>query len=415
MVERDWHNLYSDGWRNEIVPDAFAHPAKFARGLIRRIYAHCLEQGYFQPGDVILDPFGGVALGGLDAALNGLHWLGVELEEKFVTLGNQNVNLWNDGAAQRAAWGIDGWGSVRLVQGDSRYLAQVLSEAGGVVSSPPYADGAQHTGGETRMTSGQGGLIRFVDYGNSEAQLGNLPEGSHAAVVSSPPYVESVNQSDGANDATARIERKAQAGIDIGHKPNVGGPNSVLNRPQVYGDSAGQLGAMRVVSSPPFEQSDMRKGGSNLAKDWAIQHGRNPDGPSMSAKTTIVPYGSSDNNLANSQGDDFWTAARQIMQQVALLLPAEAVAVWVCKRFVKNKQIVDFSRQWADLGEACGFETVEWIRAWLIEDRGAQYDMFGELHEQQVARKSFFRRLYESKYPENSIDWEDVIIQRRRG
>jgi hypothetical protein len=64
------------------------------------------------------------------------------------------------------------------------------------------------------------------------------------------------------------------------------------------------------------------------------------------------------------------------------------------------------------VGESVGFETLEWIRAWLIEDRGAQWDLFGELHEREVHRKSFFRRLAERK-GSPSIDYEVVLIQRR--
>jgi len=37
------------------------------------------------------------------------------------------------------------------------------------------------------------------------------------------------------------------------------------------------------------------------------------------------------------------------------------------------------------------------IRAWLIEDRGAQFALDGELVKKTVEQKSFFRRLYERK------------------
>jgi hypothetical protein len=89
---------------------------------------------------------------------------------------------------------------------------------------------------------------------------------------------------------------------------------------------------------------------------------------------------------------DFWTAARQIMEQVAQVLPPGAVAIWVVKGFIRNKKYVDFPDQWRQLGEACGFETLEWIRAWLVEDRGTQYGLFGGQQTKTVQRKSFFRR-----------------------
>jgi len=555
MIERDWYNLYGDNWNGEIVPDAYAHPAKFARGLIRRIYEHCLEMGYMKPGDVVLDPFGGVALGARDAITGGLYWIGVELEQNFVDLGqgcectgigkadwvrffgrwdrarylegrhwcptclsqakeiSQGDNQLSFFDRQQSATyirnsgriphtrphhytgNVEKWntGRARLIQGDSRQLCRVVEAAGACVSSPPYAKTNPDANSksidiekqwQTYRSQGGGmsleGFRRLQEkhsqgYGTNPANLGNLPAGTppdvvvssppyassmdHAPgnkgwveeptetqakhgnrgysgqvqkttdygqtpgqlgamrVVSSPPYAESVNQSDGANDAGARIDRKRGAGIDVTHKPNVGGPNSVLNQPQVYGDSAGQLGRMKVVSSPPYEGSM-----SNEANgiDWEKCKPDYPGRQFHSKRIQMLDrnhserrYGSGIDNIGNQQGTDFWTAARAIMEQVAMLLPPGAVAVWVTKRFVKNKEVVDFSRQWAALGEDCGFETIEWIRAWLIEDRGKQYDLFGGLQEKQVKRSSFFRRLYESKYPENAIDWEDVVIQRR--
>lgn len=83
-------------------------------------------------------------------------------------------------------------------EGDGQAYGSTLGQLGampagapvdGIVSSPPYSDGAQHTGGETRMTSGQGGPIKFVDYGTTEGQLGAMPAGEPAdGIVSSPPY-----------------------------------------------------------------------------------------------------------------------------------------------------------------------------------------------------------------------------------
>lgn len=83
MQKLNWHGLYNESWQGEIVPEAFAHPAKFSRALIRQIYRYLLEEGHIKPGDHIVDPFGGVALGALDAMRNGLHWYGKELEPRF--------------------------------------------------------------------------------------------------------------------------------------------------------------------------------------------------------------------------------------------------------------------------------------------------------------------------------------------
>ena len=459
MIERDWYNCHSGGWKGEITDEAFAHPAKFARGLIRRIYEHCLEQDYLKPGDTVLDPFGGVALGGCDAIPLGLNWLGFELEEKFVTLGNQNIDLWYERMLKAEQWGLTGWGTAEIIQGDSRYLAQVLMrEAGGVVSSPPFSQpGEQPCASQSQaikdyhaFTRGDG--TKYDKQMADPANLANLPEGNHAAVVSSPPYAESVHDGNGidpdkltGNPAGQYSQAFAEG---YGTAPGQLGAMRVVSSPPYaeslasddpdkrgglfkdpkrrndktltaeYGESEGQLGAMRVVSSPPYADQHIRNDADyaeeNLAQaKTSGKTAQRANWGSNKGSDGQIGYGSSSGQLGTETGDDFWSAARLIMEQVALLLPPDAVSVWVCKRFVKDKKIVEFSQQWAALGEACGFETIEWIRAWLIEDRGAQYDLFGGLEKRQVARKSFFRRLYESKYPENSIDWEDVIIQRR--
>src|SRR3989304_3206170 len=79
----DWHHCYDDSWKGLIVDEAFAHPAKFAYGLIVRIVKHGLERGYWRAGDVVGDPFAGIGSGGIVCAANGLLWRGVELEPRF--------------------------------------------------------------------------------------------------------------------------------------------------------------------------------------------------------------------------------------------------------------------------------------------------------------------------------------------
>ena len=95
----------------------------------------------------------------------------------------------------------------------------------------------------------------------------------------------------------------------------------------------------------------------------------------------------------------------------AVLKPGGHTA-WVTKRFVRDKKIVEFSEQWAQLCEAVGFVRVEWVRAMLVEDHGDQLDIFGGVTTRGKQRKSFFRRLAEKKGSPR-IDWEDVLILRK--
>jgi hypothetical protein len=55
MKAEKWENCYDDGWQGLIVPDAFAHPAKMARGLLMRIIRHIGAKGWLRlGGDVVV-------------------------------------------------------------------------------------------------------------------------------------------------------------------------------------------------------------------------------------------------------------------------------------------------------------------------------------------------------------------------
>src|SRR3990167_1742721 len=176
-----WRNCYDSGWQGEIVPEAFVHPAKFSRALIRRIYDHAFEEGWLAPGMTVVDPFAGVGLGALDAMWNGLDWVGCELEPKFHQIGGEGWQcpgtlgepryivfkpekpdpnkklgwpicdacikawkLWEHRPEHHAMGNLERWrlkyrlGTARIIQGDSRKLAEVIAGVDLVCSSPPY-------------------------------------------------------------------------------------------------------------------------------------------------------------------------------------------------------------------------------------------------------------------------------------
>jgi hypothetical protein len=203
-------------------------------------------------------------------------------------------------------------------------------------------------------------------YGDTPGQLGAMKEGELKemdGVIGSPPYERSINQNDGANDAGRRVERLRRARVDVSQSLKVGGPNSVYRRPQIYGSTPGQIG------------------GAALAE----------------------------------VGETFWSAVRKIIEQCYQVLRPGGVAIWVTKRYVRNKKIVEFSDQWRMLCEAVGFEHIETIRAMQVRHDGSQVALDGEVVDFLVEKKSFFRRNYEKKNPERRIDWEDVIVMRKPG
>jgi len=310
-----WEKCYDDSWKNEITPEAFSHPAKFSRGLIRRIYAHMEAEGWLPENGIILDPFGGVALGGLDACLHGLTWVGIELEPRFCVLAEQNIALWN----KRYSGKMPRWGSATILNGDSRNLAAILQgQAEGAVSSPPFAEVIGHDGGKEHMPKiGNFGL----EYGHSDGQLGAMKftEAGLAGAVSSPPYAETVM---GANSKS--IDRQKQWET---YRASGGGQSfdafchTQDLHSQDYGHSEGQLGAMKPgdfeaaagasVSSPPFERSDSR-GGTKMAQNYFDAIG--------GIRTQDDFSNFSNNSLCNSTPTDFWSASRTILDQLYSVL-----------------------------------------------------------------------------------------------
>ena len=337
MIVNDWHGCYKRSWVNFIVHEAFAHPAKFSRGLIERIYYHLTtEERWLAVGDRIIDPFGGVALGALYAMQQGLTWVGSEIEPSFVKLGHKNLALWEE----RYAASFPNWGTGTLLQNDSRELRRLSrGPYGAAVASPPYADLNDHERplDETRNKRGRHAVC--LPYGEAEGQLGNLnptPAGFDAA-ISSPPF-----------------EKQQEGGGIAARNELRGEPMTIGNRAMGYRDQ-----------------------------------------------------GDTEGQLAKTDGEEFWTAARQVVEEVYAVLRPGGHAVWVTRDFVRGGERVRFGDQWRQVCEAVGFRTLHRHRALLVERHGVQRGLFGEDEEIGKQYKSFFRILAEDR-GSPPIDWEDV-------
>lgn len=331
----DWHGLYRSQWVGDIVPEAMSHPAKFAKLLILKIYSHAIQNGWIQsngasPPSVIIDPFGGVALGALHAILSGMEWVGVEIEPKFVELGRKNIDFWLNRYISLPRLGV-----ANLILGDSRNLSECIKEANLCISSPPFESVTSDRPSKSIIASGlKMGVSSMGDgYGSTDGQLGNM-RGTSAGfdiAISSPPYAE------------ARIGQVAGQ-EQCGHN-------------DAYSRNEGQLGAMK-------------------------------------------------------EDGDFWTAARDILEQLYKVIVPNGVAIWVTKEYIKGGELMPFPKRWEQLCNSVGFETICRHRAWVVEELGTQIDLFGNDHVKKVERKSFFRRLAESRGSPR-IDWETVICMRR--
>lgn len=475
METTDWRKCYGESWQGVIVPDAFAHPAKFSRALIRRIYDHATAEGWLVPGDVVVDPFGGVALGALHAMRHGLHWVGVELEQPFVDMASgcnctgitkedwvrfqgrygrgryldgrhwcpqcmREASIVIESQPQQTLFdlrphasyvrnsgkipttdphhytgNIEVWenlpGTAQLLHGDSRELAQVVQGAGCCVSSPPYATKQMGGGGDSERIEGRGRVLDGMKdgYGSAPGQLAALPEGDLSACISSPPFADS------GVGGTDNVVGKNRQCVSRNRPPEVEKAGNL--RGLTYGDSGGQLGAMPegqlaagVVSSPPYEK---QVSGGGLAKEPERITGINPIKATPGQRNMgYQNQGTAKGQLGQESGATFWSASRVIVDQVYQVLKPGGVAIWVTKSFVRKGERVDFPGQWRQLCEAAGFETLHEHRAWLVEERGAQWTLDGELERRTVKRVSFFRRLAEQR-GSPSIDWETVLCMRK--
>lgn len=437
MKIETWQHCYDDSWEGLITVDSFAHPAKMARGLVRRIFDELFGMEALRKDEVVLDPFGGVGTTGIEAASRGVQAYLMELEDRFVRFANgydcpglskrewirwfgrfgrnqkicptcqggasnwyeKDSGIVPEKSAHRykgnfelheETWALLGKPRPLMLQGDSRKLRQVLLGrlAECVVSSPPYADSLTGGGGqrENYENNWNGGAITPRHYGNSDGQLSQMPEGRIDTVISSPSYNLPMSQDHNGKHGGARGTTPSEKGAFV-----------------KYGNTEGQLEGMpmgnvdAVVSSPPYEQNDQRGGKTLVA---------------IKKRVAVGGYGNTDGQLGIEVGETFWEAARDIVLECHALLKPGGVAVWVVKDFVRNKKRVRFSDDWIKLCEACGFKLIRHAHAMLVKETRTT-NLFGEETIKRVERKSFFRRLHEQKLAaedERRIDHEDVVF-----
>ena len=388
MTETEvWAGCYDDGWQGLIVPAAFSHPAKAARGLIRRIFNDLA----LPKGSLVVDPFAGVGTTGIEAASRELRFVGVELEPRFVELARQTFAL------NAPWWERMGYPMPVIVQGDSRELCRHVAGVDAVSGSPPYAESI-HSGNGIDPTKLRGNIAgphsqAFTEgYGDTPGQLGAMPSGSVDAVVSSPPFGQA--QSGGGIKRAMRGE---------------GDYNVTTAMPgSVYGEAEREAGNLESLPLGAVDAMDPNAG--RRSNDEEIEAGKIPRIGLRNAND----YGNSPGQLSAMAANPatFWEASAVIIEQSYAILRPSGVAVFITKDFVRKGKRVPFTDDWVRLCESRGFVLERRVQASLVKTQRGGHLFDGE-HTAQKERKSFFRRLYEQKYPHNAIDWEDVVFLRR--
>jgi DNA modification methylase len=210
-----------------IMPhEAVAHPAKFNVHLVE-----FLIDKYTKPGDIVLDPMAGTGILGVIAALRGRNAVQVEIEPRFYEwMEKARLNVENTPTLGRK-------GKIINILGDARRLSELLSQnVNTIITSPSYADSLTHEHDELKETklvlrkSGEnkgkpialGRSQVHTIYSTSSNNIGNLPLGNIDAIITSPPYAETISHRSGgpvrvrkvgSSTITARQYSKSESNI----------------------------------------------------------------------------------------------------------------------------------------------------------------------------------------------------------
>ena len=135
-------------WRKELFPDrVFEHPAKANMYLVEELIKYLTE-----PGDTILDPFGGTGTL-LIGALYGRNVALIEIEPHFISLLEETEKMWKEGVKLPVVGEVKGPGRIYIFEGDCRQKLQDLPFlCDAAILSPPYSS----------LLSGQTGLTQKI-------------------------------------------------------------------------------------------------------------------------------------------------------------------------------------------------------------------------------------------------------------
>ena len=348
--------------KNWFTGMSFSHPAKMILGL--QIY---LIERYSKVGETILDPMAGSGTA-LFGATIGRNVICVELEKKFCDMMEKN---WQKIKSKGAMLGYT-MGKATIIQGDSRRLPEIMADC--AIFSPPYAEAQEGSGISKNLhpsitgTKAQRAYFH-TKYSQNPNNIANLKYGSIDKIISSPPY--------GLGEGIGRGEKKKSKLRAEKYRST-----TYTDRPDV------------VISSPPYEGSGSDQSTSEVYTKWCKQHGRNPNSASAKAKYK-GGYAPTKDNIGNLKSDNYLEAMLQVYRQCHRVLKEKGLMVLVVKNFIRNKKIVRLDLDTIKLCEAAGFTLKERLK-------------------RKLTQKSFWRILYERKYPSvPKIEYEDVLVFKR--
>ena len=152
------------------LPSCTQHPGKMLPELARRIVTE-----YSTPGALVVDPLAGIGTTAVEAALLARRAIGVELEDRWVTLAVENLDHMLAGEQRR---------QTEVRQGDARHLAEILGDLAGrvdlIVTSPPYACDAGVIDKPAWLAGGRLCPAETLNYSADRANLGHARGSAYA-------------------------------------------------------------------------------------------------------------------------------------------------------------------------------------------------------------------------------------------
>jgi len=355
---------------------SFAHPAKMMLPLQR-----WLIERYSKPGEVILDPMAGCGTV-LIACTMGRNVIAIELESKFVQMQRDN---WTKIQTLGSEMGYS-MGTATILQGDARKLPDVLADM--VITSPPYTN--RMDGG---IRGSRAGMKPYTDESpdswftqRDQKNIGNLPYGKLADVImTSPPYAETMQKLPENYHIPITGSPLSQGTDKVKLARYSNNPNNLGNLPY------GSIDA--VITSPPYEERhsypDVERERHAVEKLKA-----HPD--SKIGGVRIHEHESSNpENIGNLKGESYLSAMLEVYQGCWRVLKPQGLMVLVTKNFIRNKQEIRLDLDTIKLCEQAGFELIE-------------------RHYRKLTSQSFWRTIYQQKYPDAPIlDKEDILVFRK--
>src|ERR1039458_5698049 len=155
------------------LPGCTAHPGKMLPELARRIVTE-----YSSAGQVGLDPLAGIGTTVVEATLLDRRAVGVELENRWVTLAKENLDHMLPVGRRHLAEGRPG---------DARRLPEILGDLTGtidlIVTSPPYGCDAGVIDKPAWLAGGRLCPAETLNYSSDRANLGHARGGAYETAI----------------------------------------------------------------------------------------------------------------------------------------------------------------------------------------------------------------------------------------